>query len=148
MIGTYVAMAGLNGMALVGLAAYGAHGLEQVDMAYRAQYQTGWQLHAVHAAVLVAIAMSSRPNRWLHSAFWLLAIGTAVFCLPLYGPALGIWVPSALLAPVGGFVLIVGWFAMVLAGVSRTVSKMLGPSQAERARIHHHGWLPSDTEPR
>lgn len=137
MIGLLVALAGLNGMAMVALAAYGAHGMDGIDITYRAMFETGWRIHSIHSAVLLAIGMSSRPNRWLHGAFWLIVAGMVCFCGPLYGPGLEIGVPGGFLTPVGGFLLIAGWFCLVLAGIHRMVTRSRGDGERAQYRPYH-----------
>jgi uncharacterized membrane protein YgdD (TMEM256/DUF423 family) len=105
---------------MVVLAAIGSHGLDGATQAFRALFQTAWQIHASHAAVLLALALVRRSSRLLQAAFLLIAMGTVAFCGPLYAPALGIPRPPVFLAPVGGFLLIAGWFSIVLTGVFRS----------------------------
>lgn len=119
MTGLAAVLAGLNGAAMVALGAYGAHGLATVDPAYRAIYQTGWQIHAAHAAFLLAVALCGQRSRWLDAAFWLGLLGTALFCVPLYGPALGWWTSGGFVPPLGGLTLMAAWLALVPAGLAR-----------------------------
>ena len=120
MNGVLLILAGINGIAMVVLAAIGSHGLNIASDANRALFQTAWQIHAVHAAVLLALALVRRSSRLLQAAFLLIAVGTAAFCGPLYTPALGLPRPPVFFAPLGGFLLIAGWFSVVLTSVFRS----------------------------
>ena len=119
MIGLYVFLAGVSGAAMVALAGYGAHGGGPAGLPNPAMFQTAWQIHAVHTAVLVALGMCRRPNIWLYAAFWLMLGGTVFFCAPLYAAGLGKLASGSIITPVGGTMLIVGWLALAIAGLYR-----------------------------
>lgn len=119
MIGPYVLLAGLNGMAMVLMAAYGAHGLAGVDAAHQGFYQTGWQIHAIHSLFVAMVGFHAGHSRWLHAAFWLGLAGMTMFCIPLYGLALGWWNTGGFVTPAGGFSLLAAWLCLVLAAISR-----------------------------
>ncbi len=119
MIGLYTSLAGLSGMALVALGAYGAHGSGAEGMPNPQFFDTAWQLHAVHSAVLVALAMCRRPNVWLHGAFWLILAGMLFFSATLYGQGTGLLSGSSIITPFGGVMMMAGWFALVIAGAYR-----------------------------
>jgi uncharacterized membrane protein YgdD (TMEM256/DUF423 family) len=137
MNGLYVLVAGLNGMIMVLMGAYGAHGLAGVDLLYHATFQTGWQIHAVHSVFLAAVALYARHNHWLHGAFWLGLVGTMFFCIPLYGPAFDWWSNGGFVTPVGGFFLLAAWFSMALAGISRMKSRAYRISDRDLTRRYY-----------
>jgi len=146
MIGIFLALAGLNGIAMVVLAIFGTHFMDGAEIAHRAMFQTGWQIHSIHSVALLAIGLSRRSNRWLHSGFLLILLGVIAFCGPLYGPGIGIWIPRMLGAPIGGFLLIAGWFSLVIAGISRFKAKSLGSTEVERIRRYYEGWVPAESK--
>lgn len=119
MIGLYVFLAAVSGFVMVALAAYGAHGGGPQGLPNPALFQTAWQIHAVQTAVLVALGMCRRPNAWLYGAFWLMLGGTVFFCGSLYGLGLGWWARGSVITPIGGVMLIVGWFALAISGLFR-----------------------------
>lgn len=106
-------------MALVALAAFGAHATAPNGLADPAIFQTAWQMHAVHTAVLMAIGTCRRSNIWLQASFWLILGGMACFCGSLYGIGINNWRGASVLAPVGGGMLLIGWFAVIIAGAFR-----------------------------
>jgi uncharacterized membrane protein YgdD (TMEM256/DUF423 family) len=119
MIGLLVFFAAVNGFILVAFAAYGSHGTGAEGLANPAMFDTAWQLHAVHTAVLTAIGMCRRPNMWLYSAFWLMLGGTFFFSGSLYGLGFGWWQDGSIITPVGGVMLMAGWFALAISGLYR-----------------------------
>ncbi len=119
MIGLYVFLAGLSGFVLVALAAFGAHGGGPEGLPHPVLFQTAWQIHAVQTAAMVAVGMCRRPNVWLYPAFWLFLAGTVFFSGSLYGEGLGWWGDASVITPMGGLMLMAGWFALAIAGVYR-----------------------------
>lgn len=119
MNGLYVFLAGVSGLCLVALAAYGAHGSGSAGLADPALFQTAWQIHAAQTAASLAIGMCRRPNNWLYAAFWLFQGGTVFFSGSLYGRGLGWWQDGSVITPIGGAMLLAGWFALAISGLYR-----------------------------
>ena len=119
MIGLYVFVAGVSGFVMVALAAYGAHGSGPEGLSNPALFQTAWQIHAVHTAAMLALGMCRRPNIWLYAAFWLILGGTFFFSGSLYGRGLGWWLEGSVVTPMGGVMLMAGWFALSISGLYR-----------------------------
>lgn len=98
----------------VGLGAFGAHGLQNLDLDPKALewWTTGSKYHLIHAlALLMVAAHPSRPN----AAGWLFFVGILIFSGSLYTMSLtGIRVLGAI-TPLGGLSLIAGWVALALA---------------------------------
>lgn len=113
--------AALLGAAGVALGAFGAHGLRtRLDARALEIWETAVRYHLLHAAVLLALALSPYAAQ-LRGAGWLLAVGIAGFSGSLYLLALGIG-PRALLGPVtplGGLALIAGWAWIARAALAR-----------------------------
>ena len=137
MIGLYVLLAGLNGMTMILMAAYGAHGLSGTDAERQALFQTGWQIHAIHCLFLAMIGLYACHSRWLHGAFWFGLAGTVFFCVPLYGAALGWWSGGGPVTPVGGLFLLSAWFSLMPAGISRIRSRSRIAPDPEAACGYH-----------
>jgi len=112
----WLAVAGLAGASAVTLAASAAH---LTDAAARPDIDLAARFLLLHALALLGIAALARPGaRWLHLAGGLFVAGSAAFCGGLGLTALvdRDFVP---LVPVGGTLLILGWLALVAAGLSR-----------------------------
>ena len=109
-----VALAGLNGVLAVGLGAFGAHAIPDGQAKEWLETATRFQLpHAV--AVLAALALWPR-GRW---AALLLALGALIFAGALQALALGAPRGVAMLAPVGGGLMIAGWVVVVIGALRR-----------------------------
>lgn len=106
---------GLLGALLGGLAvvagAFGAHGLrERLDAEQLGWWQTAAQYQMVHALALLAVA-ALIPGR-SGGAAWCFVLGSVVFCGTLYGMALGAPRWWGAITPIGGALLIAGWFLL------------------------------------
>jgi uncharacterized membrane protein YgdD (TMEM256/DUF423 family) len=109
----------LLGAAGVALGAFGAHGLRaRLDTRALEVWETGVRYHLVHAAALLALALSPHATS-LRGAGWLFALGIALFSGSLYALALG--GPRLLgpLTPLGGVAFIAGWLWIARAAFSR-----------------------------
>jgi uncharacterized membrane protein YgdD (TMEM256/DUF423 family) len=113
----WVGVGAVCGLLAVGMGALAAHGLsglgaERLQMVRSAVQMQGW-----HALALLACGLwAPRGGRlvdWAGAAF---ATGLVLFCGGVYGLALG-GLPVAVLAPVGGTLLMAGW---ALLGISTT----------------------------
>jgi uncharacterized membrane protein YgdD (TMEM256/DUF423 family) len=109
-----VALAGLLGAAGVATAAGASHG------------EAGRLLGSIatialaHAPVLLVLGLLSPKGRVLRSAALVLAAGTLLFVLDL---ATRQWLGQGLFtgaAPIGGGLMILGWFGIALAALFRT----------------------------
>lgn len=112
----WVIIAGLYGVMGVGFAAWGAHGL---DGSASAWVERGSLFQLIHAVALVALARLGVERRGLYRlGAWALALGTALFSGSLYLKAMGIPLPLPMITPVGGVSLMLGWGAVLAAGVN------------------------------
>jgi uncharacterized membrane protein YgdD (TMEM256/DUF423 family) len=114
--------AALHGFCAVAMGAFAAHGLRAtLPPEALAWVQTGAQYQAVHAAVLVALAV------WIHrdaprgvaAAQVAMATGTLLFSGSLYAMALSGWRGLALATPVGGTLMLLGWALLAWTAVAR-----------------------------
>ena len=109
-----VVLAGLNGLLAVALGAFGAHAISDPQVKEWLETATRFQLpHAV--AVLAALALWPR-GRW---AALLLGLGALVFAGALQALALGAPRGVAMVAPVGGGLMIAGWGLVLISALRR-----------------------------
>ena len=97
-----VILAALSGAMAVGAGAFGAHAANGTAQEW---LRTGAQYQLIHAlAALIAMRLDARGPAWLF------VIGALVFAATLYLMALGLprWLGAV--TPIGGALLIIGWF--------------------------------------
>ena len=116
---------GLNGLIAVAAGAYGWHALAGDDGA-RKMFEIAAQYQMAHALALVAVAWlaSTRSGRALvpvHLAGAAFTLGIVLFSGTLYAFGLFAVVPVKGAAPVGGFLLMTGWLALMWIAVRRRV---------------------------
>ena len=98
----------------VALGAFGAHGLKQILSPQLLEtYKTGILYHLIHSVVLLALALNSRYN--LSSPFYIIFAGTILFSFSLYIYVLSGTTFFAMITPIGGICLIVGWLSIVFS---------------------------------
>ena len=103
-------LAGLSGATAVGAAAYGAHGLNDLDPALKRAFDNGNRMHLVHSVMLAVCPKLPRPML----SGGLFFAGTAVFSGSCYAAALSGDRANGKLAPIGGSTLILGWLSLCL----------------------------------
>jgi uncharacterized membrane protein YgdD (TMEM256/DUF423 family) len=109
-----VVLAGLNGLLAVGLGAFGAHAISDPQAREWLETATRFQLpHAV--AVLACLGLWPR-GRW---AALLLGVGALIFAGALQALALGAPRGVAMLAPLGGALMLAGWFLVIVGALRR-----------------------------
>jgi len=102
-------VAGVSGAIAIGLAAYGAHG---VDGQAAEWIEKGSRYQLIHAAVLLAPIYQ---GRWAKFAAMLFVGGTILFSGSLYAMALtGSHSPAV---PVGGTFFILGWLCLAVSAL-------------------------------
>lgn len=121
----FVVIAGVQGALAVGLGAFGAHGLRRVleaapEGARRLEWwQTAAHYHLTHALAigLCAWLASRGEGPAARAAGLLITAGVTVFSGTLYAMSLGAprWLGAV--TPIGGVLLILGWCAVVWAGL-------------------------------
>jgi uncharacterized membrane protein YgdD (TMEM256/DUF423 family) len=116
---TLLLAAALLGAAGVALGAFGAHGLRaRLDARALESWETAVRYHLVHAAALLALALSPYAAR-LHGPGWLFVAGIVLFSGSLYALALG--GPRLLgpVTPLGGLALLAGWLWLAKLALAR-----------------------------
>jgi len=107
-------IAGLTAVAMAALAAHGlaALGLERLQMVRNAVELQGW--HAL--ALLACGAWAPRGGRLADLAGSAFTLGLVLFCGAVYALALSD-IRTAMLAPVGGSLLMLGWALLGLSAL-------------------------------
>jgi uncharacterized membrane protein YgdD (TMEM256/DUF423 family) len=113
----WITAAGFSGFLAVAFGAFGAHALRtRLTPELLAVYQTGVLYHALHAAVLTAVAFFGRA---VHVSITvpasLLLAGMFVFSGSLYALALSGQRWLGAITPLGGLCLLAGWLAIGLS---------------------------------
>jgi uncharacterized membrane protein YgdD (TMEM256/DUF423 family) len=121
----FVILSGLLGFSAVALGAFGAHGLRswlgaQADGVKRLEWwNTAAHYHLTHAlAVALAAWLVHRGAGASASvAGWAFVLGTLLFSGSLYAMTITGQTRLGAITPIGGLLLLVGWGAIVWAGI-------------------------------
>lgn len=113
-------IAGVLGFTGVGLGAFGAHALKAVliERGMLDVWRTAVQYQMIHAlGVLVLAVFGGAVGRWVSVAVWAWSAGVLLFSGSLYWLALGgpRWLGPV--TPLGGVAFLLGWAAVVCAGL-------------------------------
>lgn len=106
----------LLGMLAVLLGAFGAHGLEKmVDAKMLQRFNTGVEYQFYHALSLlfVGLFMRHHASRWLGYAAYAFLMGVLLFSGGLYSYVLTANPSFAMITPIGGITLIIGWLLLL-----------------------------------
>ncbi|QGJ68361.1 Proline--tRNA ligase [Planctomycetales bacterium 10988] len=122
---------GILGLLGVGLGAFGAHGLESETWHQRLGWDSPemvqknletfetavrYQMYHVPALILVGLWAAWRPSRWLTASGICFLLGILIFSGLLYALVFsGVKILGAIV-PIGGVLLMVGWFLLSIAG--------------------------------
>ncbi len=113
----WILLAGLNGAMAIGLAAYGAHG---VDAAVAPLMERASLFQLIHAVALLSIdRLAGEGRRSARLGGVLIAVGIAMFSGSLYIKAMFGPLPLPLVTPAGGISLILGWIMIAGAAIGR-----------------------------
>ena len=129
----FLVFAAVHGAIAVTLGAYAAHGMAAGFAASAvALVETGSRYGLAHAVALLAVAAIARRIRGpagaaLAVAGWSFALGPLLFAGSLYAVALGGLAGFGALAPFGGAAMILGWLAVLAAGVLRGAARHRRP---------------------
>lgn len=125
MVRIFVVLSGLFGFVAVALGAFGAHGLRaRLEALPDGAKRLEWWTTAAHYNLTHALALAFAA--WLvHRgagtpaavAGWAFAAGTLVFSGSLYAMTLTGQTKLGAITPIGGLALLVGWAAVVVAGL-------------------------------
>jgi uncharacterized membrane protein YgdD (TMEM256/DUF423 family) len=114
----WIGFGALAGLAAVIMAAVSAHALPgRLDPAALAMAQSATQMLGWHALALLACGLwANRGGRLADAAGAAFAIGLVLFCGSVYALALAD-VRVGLVAPAGGFILMLGWLLLAASAV-------------------------------
>ena len=119
----WIAAAAINGLLGVGAGAFAAHGLRHMgaeQLESWVQTAASYQLwHAVALLTVGGMLAVGMEGRWLRAAAWLFLAGIVLFSGSLYLLALSDVRWFAMVTPLGGSALMLGWVALVLHGFTR-----------------------------
>ena len=102
----------------VALGAFGAHGLKNIlSPELLETYKTGIFYHLIHTAVLLTISLNSKYN--LKTPFYFILIGVVLFSFSLYIYTLTNITAFAMVTPIGGIALIIGWLMIVVSIIKK-----------------------------
>lgn len=118
----WIAAAGLIGFSGVALGAFGAHSLsDQISDKMLSIYKTGVLYHLIHAIAILAIAFYG--NKVFYKSEIMFVIGIILFSCSLYIYAQSGNVTFAMITPVGGVFLLVGWALIIFEGLKMKSDK-------------------------
>lgn len=110
----HVLISAILGALGVALGAFGAHGLKNIlSPELLETYKTGVLYHLIHTAVLLTISLNSKYN--LKTPFYLILIGVILFSFSLYIYTLTQITAFAMITPIGGIILIIGWIMIIVS---------------------------------
>lgn len=116
-----ILISGIMGFSAIALGAFGAHGLRSVLTEHLLEtYKTGVLYHLIHSLVLLAIALSAKDN--FIKPFWLFFAGIILFSFSLYVYAITQVTIFAMITPIGGISLLIGWFFIIIEGLKKGVN--------------------------
>ena len=111
----------IAGLVVVGLSAWAAHGTPAgFEGAQRRAVDNALMIQGWHALALIAAGLMAEGGRRLaHLAGAAFAIGTAMFCGAVWW---GVLMGASLgpVAPMGGTLLMAGWFLLFIAALQKT----------------------------
>jgi len=98
------------------MGAYGAHGFRGKDETYKNVFETGSRYQLIHSVILVATpaVCGGSATRAAQIAGACFTLGTGLFSGSCYAVGLKEDRTYGKLAPMGGFALIGGWFALAI----------------------------------
>ena len=113
-----ILISGVMGFSAVALGAFGAHGLKSVLTEHLLEtYKTGVLYHLIHSVVLLAIALSGKDN--FIKSFWFFFAGVILFSFSLYIYAITQITIFAMITPIGGISLLIGWLLVIIEGLKK-----------------------------
>lgn len=114
----FVVIAGVMGFAAVALGAFGAHGLKNILSEKLIEtYKTGVLYHLLHSVVLLVLALLG-STKFIKS-FWFILVGIFLFSFSLYVYSITQITAFAMITPVGGVALLIGWLLIIIDAVKK-----------------------------
>ena len=108
----HIIISAIMGALGVALGAFGAHGLKQILTPQLLEtYKTGILYHLIHSVVLLAITLNTKYN--LAIPFYFLFAWIILFSFSLYIYTISGITAFAMITPIGGVSLILGWISII-----------------------------------
>jgi uncharacterized membrane protein YgdD (TMEM256/DUF423 family) len=108
----HIIISAIMGALGVALGAFGAHGLKAILTPEMLEtYRTGILYHLIHAVVLLALSLNTKYNFSL--PFYFIFVGIILFSFSLYTYTLSGIKLFAMIPPIGGVSLIIGWLLII-----------------------------------
>ncbi|MFT5750568.1 MAG: uncharacterized membrane protein YgdD (TMEM256/DUF423 family) [Flavobacteriales bacterium] len=110
----------LFGLTAVMIGAFGAHGLEDsIDASSLATFETGVKYQMYHALLLLLVSLFALSEHTKRTLLILFICGIVLFSGSIYGLATNVltafdFSKIALLTPLGGLFLILGWVVLLI----------------------------------
>ena len=112
----WIIIAGFIGFTGVALGAFGAHRLsDQLSSEMMSIYKTGVLYHLIHAVAILTIAFYG--NKLLYKSALMFVIGILLFSFSLYVYAQSGNKLFAIITPIGGIFLLIGWALIIFEGI-------------------------------
>lgn len=109
----HIIISSVMGALGVAFGAFGAHGLKTIlSTELLETYKTGILYHLIHSAVLLALSLNTKYN--LKISFNFIFTGIILFSFSLYIYALTGILTFAMITPIGGISLILGWLFIII----------------------------------
>lgn len=126
----FLILGSLFGITAVILGAFGAHALkEMLDAEALASFETGVKYQMYHALLLLFLGVENRMQmKTKNIIFYLLLIGIIFFSFSIYFLATNSYTTFdftsiAWITPIGGTLLIIGWFLMFVSFLKSNTNK-------------------------
>ncbi len=112
----WIIIAGFIGFTGVALGAFGAHRLsDQLSSEMLSIYKTGVLYHLNHAIAILAIALYG--NKLLYKSALMFVLGIILFSFSQYIYAQSGNKLFAMITPIGGIFLLIGWALIIFKGI-------------------------------
>ncbi|MCW8848839.1 MAG: DUF423 domain-containing protein [Melioribacteraceae bacterium] len=110
----HIIVSAILGALGVAFGAFGAHGLKTIlSPELLETYKTGVLYHLIHSVVLLTISLNI--NYRLRIPFYFIFTGIILFSFSLYIYALTSITAFAMITPIGGISLIIGWIMIIVS---------------------------------
>ena len=101
------------GALAVTLGAFGAHGLKAILSSELLEtYKTGVFYNILHSIVLLVISLNTKYN--LKTSYYFFLAGIILFSFSLYAYTLSGITAFAMITPIGGVSLVIGWIMIIV----------------------------------
>lgn len=110
----YIIISAVLGALGVTFGAFGAHGLKTVlTQELLETYKTGVFYHIIHSVVLLTLSLNTKYK--LKFPFYFIFIGVILFSFSLYVYTLTSITYFAMITPIGGLSLVIGWIMIIVS---------------------------------